>query len=126
MRKLKVLDGQDYLDLMPAFLICGPDQEVAARQMLQSQIVPNSINEVNPFQASMQLIVDPRIEGNKWYLAASPSTVDTIEVAMLEGMSGPEMLQETEFNNDSVKFKCRHIIGVSPISHVGFVKNPGI
>jgi hypothetical protein len=88
--------------------------------------MPNTVGEVNPFMASMQLIVDPRIEGNAWYLIASPSTVDTIEVAMLEGMSGPEMAQETWFDNDGVKFKCKHIIGVKAISHVGMVKNPGV
>jgi hypothetical protein len=126
MRVQKALDGQDYLDLTPAFLICGPDQEVAARQLLSAQVIPNTVGEVNPFMASMQLIVDPRVEGNQWYLAASPSTVDTIEVAMLEGMSGPEMAQETEFNNDSVKFKCKHVVGAKAISHVGFVKNPGL
>lgn len=126
MRKQKGLDGQDYLDLTPAFLICGPDQEVAARQLLSAQVIPNTIGEVNPFAASMQLIVDPRVEGNQWYLAASPSTCDTIEVAMLEGMSGPEMAQETEFDNDAIKMKCRHVVGASAISHVGFVKNPGL
>jgi phage major head subunit gpT-like protein len=126
MRVQKGLDGQDYLDLMPAFLVCGPNQEVAARQILSAQYMPNTVGEVNPFMASMQLIVDPRIEGNAWYLIASPSTVDTIEVAMLEGMSGPEMAQETWFDNDGVKFKCKHIIGVKAISHVGMVKNPGV
>lgn len=126
MRKQKGLDGHDYLDLTPAFLICGPDQEVAARQLLSSQVIPNTVGEVNPFQASMQLIVDPRVEGNQWYLAASPAQVDTIEVAMLEGMSGPEMAQETEFDNDAVKMKCRHVIGCSAISHLGLVKNPGL
>lgn len=125
MRKQKGLDGMDYLDITPAFLVVGPDQEVAARQILSSQMIPNTVGEVNPFTASMQLIVDPRIEGNKWFLIASPSTVDTIEVAMLEGMSGPEMAQETEFDNDAVKFKCKHIIGVKAISHVGMVYNPG-
>lgn len=126
MRKQKGIDGQDYLDLAPAFLVCGPDQETAARQILSAQVVPNSINEVNPFQASMQLIVDARIEGDKWYLIASPSTIDTIEVAMLDGMTGPEMAQETWFDNDAVKFKCKHVIGVKAIDHRGLVKNPGL
>jgi hypothetical protein len=126
MRVQKGLDGQDYLDIVPAFLVVGPDQEVAARQLLSAQVIPNSINEVNPFQASMQLIVDPRIEGNAFYMIASPTTMDTIEVASMEGMSGPELAQETEFSNDSVRYKVKHIIGVRPISHKSMVKNPGL
>lgn len=126
MRKQKGLDGQDYLDLAPAFLICGPDQETAARQILSAQVVPNSINEVNPFQSSMQLIVDPRIEGNQWYLASSPANIDTIEVAMLEGMTGPEVSQEVEFDSDTLKVKCKHVVGVKAIDWRGFVKNPGL
>lgn len=126
MRKQKGLDGLDYLDLQPAFLICGPDQETAARQILSAQIVPGSVSEVNPFVSSMQLIVDPRIEGNTWYLASSPSQIDTIEVAMLEGMSGPEVSQEVEFDNDTLKVKCKHVVGVKAIDFRGLVKNPGL
>lgn len=125
MRKQKGLDGQDYLDLSPAFLVCGPDKEIEARQIISSQIVPNEINAVNPFANSMQVIVDPRIDGNAWYLIASPTSIDTIEVAMLEGMSGPEVSSEVEFMNDTLRVKAKHVVGTKCIDHKGMVYNPG-
>ena len=125
MRTQKGIGALDYLDIAPAFLVVGPDQEVAAAQMLSSAIVPNSINEVNPFAGSMQLIVDPRITGNKWFLIASPSTVDTIEVATLEGMNGPEISSDTWFDGDILKWKVKHVVGVKAIDFRGMVYNPG-
>lgn len=125
MRAQKGIGGLDYLDIAPAFLVVGPDKEVEAAQILASSIVPNSINEVNPFASSMQLIVDPRITGNKWFLIASPSTVDTIEVATLEGMNGPEISTDTHFDGDLLKWKVKHVVGVKAIDYRGMVYNPG-
>lgn len=125
MRAQKGIDGQDYLDLMPSFLVVGPDKETEAKQMLSAQMVPNSINEVNPFMGSLQLIVDSRIDGNKWFLVASPSSIDTIEVAYLDGMAGPEVSTETWFDSDVVKYKVKHVVGAKAIDFRGMVYNPG-
>ncbi len=125
MRVQKGIDGVEILDLAPAFLVVGPEQETEAAQLLASTIVPNTVATVNPFQGSLNLIVDSRITGQKWFLIAAPSTIDTIEVATLEGMSGPELTQETEFDNDCVKFKVKHVIGVKAIDYRGMVYNPG-
>jgi len=125
MRKQKGVDGLDYLDLEPAFLICGPDKETEARQVLFGQMLANTTANANIFANSMQLIVDSRITGNKWYLSASPNTIDTIELAMLEGMNGPELSQESEFNGDFIKFKVKHVVGVKAIDYRGLIYNSG-
>ena len=126
MRKQKGVDGLDFLDLEPAFLICGPDKETEARQVLFGQILANQNSNANPFTNSMQLIVDSRITGNKWYLSANPNMIDTIELAMLEGMNGPELSQESEFNGDFIKFKVKHVVGVKAIDYRGMIYNSGL
>lgn len=125
MRKQKGVDGLDFLDLEPAFLICGPDKETEARQVLFGQVLANTTGNANIFANSMQLIVDSRITGNKWYLSASPNVIDTIELAMLEGMNGPELSQESEFNGDFIKFKVKHVVGVKAIDYRGLTYNAG-
>lgn len=125
MRKQKGVDGLDFLDLEPAFLICGPDKETEARQVLFGQVLANTTGNANIFANSMQLIVDSRITGNKWYLSASPNVIDTIELAMLEGMNGPELSQESEFNGDFIKFKVKHVVGVKAIDYRGLIYNAG-
>jgi hypothetical protein len=125
MRIQKGIDNLDYLDLEPAFLVCGPDKELEAKQLLNSAIVPAQISNTNPFYSSAQAIVDPRISGNKWFLIASPSQIDTIELSYLEGMSGPELSQEKGFDGDYVKFKIKHVAGAKAIDHRGMVYNSG-
>lgn len=125
MRKQKGIDSQDYLDIEPAFLVCGPDKETEARQVLYGQILASQDSSTNPFKNTMQLIVDSRISGNKWFLVAQPSLIDTIELAYLDGMSGPEISMEKDFDNDGVKFKCKHIVGAKAIDYRGMVYNSG-
>ena len=125
MRKQKGVDGLDYLDLEPAVLICGPDKETEARQVLFGQMLATQTSNANIFANSMQLVVDSRITGNKWFLSASPSIIDTIELAMMEGMNGPELSQEAEFNGDFIKFKTKHIAAAKAIDYRGLVYNAG-
>ncbi len=124
MREQKTLDGLDYLNLTPAFIVCGSAKEVEALKLM-NQIVASQTSNVNVFANSMQVIVDPRVTGNKWFLMASPSQIDTIEVAYLEGMSGPEITSEKDFDTSGLKLKCKHVVGVKAIDYRGMVYNSG-
>lgn len=124
-RKQKNMDGTDTLDLEPAFLICGPDKETEAKKILSSQMFATKSGDVNVFANSMAPVVESRIPGNKWFVAAAPSQVDTIEVAYLEGMSGPELTQKESFESDGIALKVKHVVGVKPIDYRGLYYNPG-
>lgn len=125
MRKQKGVDSKDYLDLQPAFLIVGPDKEMEARQILNGEILATKSSDVNIYKNSMDLVVESRITGNKWFLSASPSSIDTVEVAYLEGMEGPQMSSTEEFMVDGLKLKIKHIVGVKAIDFRGLVYNSG-
>ena len=125
MRKQKTLDKEDFLGLSPAYLICGPEKETEARKLLGGEITGSTTPDVNIFKGSLQLIVEPRVTGNQWYLSAAPSEIDTIEIASLDGRSGVEMMEKSQFTTDGLELKVRHILGVSPLDHRGLYKNPG-
>ncbi len=120
----KSLDLADYLNLTAKFLICGTAKKVEAQRILASITAVKS-TEVNPFMGAYQLIVDPRITSNLWFLAASPSDIATIEVARLEGESGPVVDSKEGWDTDGLEVKCRHTVAVKALEWKGLVKNPG-
>lgn len=118
-------DAEAFLNLTPAYLVCGPSNETVAQQILRSTTVPNTTNEANVFQNSMDLVVDPRITGNEWYVMASPMAIDTIEYGFLQGE--PELYTEQFMGEDidSLKLKARMVFGTKAIDWRGMYKNPG-
>ncbi len=123
MRKQTGLDGK-FINVAPAYLIVGPDREVQARQLVNSTIVPNTVGNANIFSGAVQVIVDPRITGNKWFLAASPNQIDTVEYAFLDG---EELYTEEKegFDVDGVQLKARMVFGTKAIDHRGLFYNAG-
>lgn len=114
-----------YLNIEPKYLVCGPDKRVEAWQNLNGVIVAAEVAKANPFQGMMTPIVDPRITGNAWYLAAEPGRVDTIEYAFLDGE--PELFTErrTGFDTDGLEIKVRMVFAAKAIDHRGLYKNVG-
>ncbi|VXC63323.1 prohead protease/major capsid protein fusion protein [Sphingomonas sp. AX6] len=108
----------------PEYLIVGPAKKVEAQKFLTA-VVAAKTDDVNPFPGTLQLIVEPRITGNQWFLSADPNAFDTIEMGHLDGQE--ELFIETQagFDVDGVKTKARLDVGAAPIDHRGFYKNPG-
>lgn len=114
-----------YLNIEPKFLIVGPDKEVEAWQLLNGIIVPNTVASANMFTGSMQGIVEPRITGNAWYLAAEPGRVDTIEYAFLEGENELFTERRMGWEVDGLEIKVRMVFAAKAIDHRGLYKNVG-
>lgn len=124
MRKQKSLGG-DFLNITPSFLIVGPDKELEAYQFATANIVANDQTKINPFAGGLQVIVEPRLTGNQWYLSASPGVIDTIEYAYLEGEQGLFTEQRNGFEVDGLEIKARLVFGTKAIDWRGLYKNPG-
>lgn len=125
LRNQKSLDGKDVLDLTGKYLIVGADQEEAALQYTSNKFVPNESNKQNVWAGLFIPIVEPRITGNKWFLLADSSEIDTVEYAFLEGQ--PEIFTEERvgFDVDGLEIKVRMVFGAKAVDHRGMVKNPG-
>jgi hypothetical protein len=120
----KTLDSLDYIGLVAKYLVCGTAKKIEAQKLLGSAQV-GSNNDMNPFQNAYQLIVDPRITGNKWFLIASPADIETIELARLEGESGPVIDSREGWNSDGMEIKCRHTVAVKALEWKGMFYNAG-
>lgn len=125
MRKQKAPKGR-LLNLAPAYLLVGPDKELEANQYTSPNYVAQEAVELNPsFNTSLRVIVESRLTGNQWYLAAAPGLIDTIEYAYLEGEQGVVTETRNGFDVDGLEIKARLVFAAAPIDYRGFVKNPG-
>lgn len=125
MRKQKGAQGRA-LNLTPDFLIVGPDKEQEANQYTSVNYVATKGVDINPaYNTALTVIVDNRIEGNTWYLSSTPSRVDTIEYAYLEGEEGLFTERKEGFEVDGVLIKARHVFAAKAIDFRGLYKNPG-
>jgi phage major head subunit gpT-like protein len=113
-----------YLSIRPAYLVVGPAKKVEAQQFLTAVMATQTSN-VNPYPGNLQLIVEPRITGNQWFLLADPAAFDTIELAHLDGQETLYIETQPGFDVDGVKTKARLDVGATPIDYRGFYKNPG-
>jgi hypothetical protein len=128
MRKQKALAvkaaDREPLNLIPIYLVVGPDKEVEAQKMLTS-VLSTVAADVNVFAGSMELIVEPRLTGNAWFTVADPALVDTVEYAYLEGEEGVFTEQRIGFQVDGIEVKGRLDFAAKAIDWRGMNYNPG-
>lgn len=112
-----------FLNIEAKYLLVGPAKETEADQFV-SAVVANTQSSVNPFAGRLQVIVEPRITDNSWYLAADPAAFDTIELDHLLGQE--ELFTDTRvgFDVDGVENKARLDVGAAVIDYRGFYKSP--
>ncbi|MFV0922744.1 prohead protease/major capsid protein fusion protein [Sphingomonas parapaucimobilis] len=113
-----------FITVRPAYLVVGPAKQTEAEQFLTVVAATQTAN-VNPFVGKLQLIVEPRITDNSWYLVADPSAIDTIELSHLEGQEGVFIETQAGFDVDGIKTKARLDVGAATIDFRGFYRNPG-
>jgi phage major head subunit gpT-like protein len=123
MAQQKSADG-GFITVRPAYLVVGPAKQTEAEQFLTVVAATQTAN-VNPFVGKLQLIVEPRITDNSWYLVADPSAIDTIELSHLEGQEGVFIETQAGFDVDGIKTKARLDVGAATIDFRGFYRNPG-
>ena len=73
----------------------------------------------------LQLVVEPRLEPDAFYVAASPNQIDTLEVAGLQADNGvPQVEEQNEFDRDVKAWKVRHVVTAAFTDWRGIVKVP--
>jgi len=131
MAKQTGLDGKTVLNVRPAFLMVPSSLELAAEQLIAQNLVPAKTGDVVPQSIrSLAVIAEPRLDPASgavpWYLSASPSAIDTIEYAYLEGQEGVYIETRMGFDVDGVEVKARLDFGAKAIDWRGLYKNSGI
>ncbi|MDO3524510.1 prohead protease/major capsid protein fusion protein [Ralstonia pseudosolanacearum] len=114
------------LNIRPSYLVVGPDKEYEANKYTSANFVAAKAIDINPaYNTSLEVIVEARITGNKWHLAAAPGMVDTIEYAYLEGEEGLFTETRRGFEVDGLQIKARHVFAAKAIDWRGLYQNPG-
>jgi hypothetical protein len=130
MRKQKGPGNIGYIDPRPAFLIVPVSLETLAEQLLASLVDPAKSNDTPnaDWVRALTVIADPRLDEDNpaaWYLAASPTQLDTIIRAYILGEDRPFYEEKIGFEVDGMEIKSRLDIGVGAIDFRGLYKNPG-
>lgn len=119
------------LGIRPAYGICSLQVEGVFRTLMKAQydpaapasnLVPNSV------QGLVEVVAEHRLSRDDpegWYLAASGSVTDTIEVAFLDGNQSPYLEQQEGFTRDGVSHKVRIDAAAAPMDYRGLWWNGG-
>jgi phage major head subunit gpT-like protein len=131
MAKQVGLDGKTILNIRPTFLVVPSSLELDAEQIIAQNLVPTKTGDVVPQSIrSLAVIAEPRLDPASgavpWYLFGSPSAIDTIEYAYLEGQDGVYIETRMGFDVDGVEIKARLDFGAKAIDWRGLHKNPGV
>lgn len=129
------VDGSTIINVEPAYIIGPPSLRGTILQLLQSIADPSAggsnagnANSANIHHNVLTPIIEPQLESNSatsWYLAASPSAIDTVEIAFLQGEEQPVLESEFDSSRDTYKYKVRQTFGVKAIDWRGLFKNAG-
>ena len=138
-RLQKDADGEP-ISVEPKFLLVPPSLERIAREILESDLLiatgvgssaATTANK-NIWRGAMELIVEPRLENanytgystSTWYVIADPATIDTVEVAFLNGRRTPTV-ERFDTNSDTMGVIYRVFIdcGVKALDFRGMQKN---
>lgn len=144
MAKQVGLDGRTIINVMAKYLIVPPELETVAEQLVAATLVPSQTSAVVPPSIrSLTPISEPRLsvgvtlEGptgdtthagsaTKWYLAADPAMVDTIEYAHLEGSEGVVIESRVGWDVDGVEVRARLDFGAKAIDWRGLYRDDGV
>ncbi|MBV2148612.1 Mu-like prophage major head subunit gpT family protein [Sphingobium sp. AS12] len=124
MRKQKDRDGVTVINLVPKYLVVGPDKETEAEGVLTAVAATTSGN-VNLFANKLTLVVEPRITDNRWMLFAEPSRAPVVQHAYLKGQRGVYTETRVGFEVDGVEYKGRTDFNAKAIDYRGAYMNPG-
>lgn len=125
MRSQKGLDGVTPVGVKPKYLVVGPALETQAEQILATLAAAAKIEDQNVFSGSLQLIVEPRLTGNEWYIFGDKSLSPVLEIASLASAPGPQISQREGWETLGREFRVVHDLGVGVLDHRGVYRNAG-
>ena len=117
-------EDADFIRVNPKYLVVPEALRVQAEQFVSSQYVPDTQNQINPYQGKLEVISDPRLDDdatNKWYLASSATELDCFQQANLRGEGAKTEIKEI-FGTGMI-MKVLYDVGFSCIDYRGLFRN---
>lgn len=129
LRSQKDVSGADFLDLEPAIWLGPVTKGGAARVVVNSEYDPDANSKLQRANIARNIVrdvvVSPRLTGNRWYMFADPNIAPVIEVGFLDGVREPQIKQDENFRTEGVAWRVTHKYGVAGVSYIGAVTNAG-
>ncbi len=123
------VDTTKPLNIEPAYLIVPKNIEVTALQFVSEKMLAAQASNINPFAGRLKVISDGRLDAadtTDWYLAADPSSgIDVLQVATLEGTSGPIVEMQDGWAINGVELKVKHYFAAKFLDWRGVFMNEG-
>lgn len=125
-------EGSDILNLTPNYILLPTTLEGVVTQQIQSSADPASSNPavINLAKVwGLQPVVEPLLDaasGTAFYLTASPSVIDTIEVTFLQGQETPVAHEWLDPATMCQNFSIVQTFAAKAIDHRGMQRNDGV
>jgi HK97 family phage prohead protease len=124
MRLQKGLDGSTPVNVVPKFILAGPALETTIEKLLAT-INPAATDDVNPFSGKLQVLIDPRISGNQWWVFGDPASAPVLEYAYLSSAPGPQLASRDGWEVLGREFRVILDFGCGAVDHRGAYRNAG-
>lgn len=127
MRKQTGLQGER-VQLTLTYLLVPAALETKADQLFAEIVVSTRADAMTPRLRNVTPIVEARLDDASlvnYFGIASPSEIDTIEYAYLDGYEQPFIEERQGYEVDGVDLKCRHVVAAKAIDWRGFFKQTG-
>ena len=121
MRQQKNLDGSTPIAATPKFIVAGPEMETRLEQIL-TPVNNVAQADANVFVGKLSLLIDPRIEGDDWFVFADPAQAHVFNIAHLAAAPGPQIQRQEAWDTLGVSFRCWMDTGVGFAGWRGAVK----
>lgn len=105
MRVVKGVDGKTIIGARPRYLVVGPEMETTAEQLLAT-INPATVGDVNPFAQRLELVVEPRLSGDAWFLLADPAQVPSLQYGYLASAQGVQIQRREMWDTLGLSFRA--------------------
>jgi len=119
------------LNLQPAHLICPVALRFTAEAIANNQYDPAGTAgtlTTNTVQGRFNVIADPRLDADdplQWYMAASSTVADTVEIAFLDGNQTPFLESQDGWKQDGIEYKVRIDAAAAALDFRGLYQNDG-
>jgi len=105
LRTVKGLDGKTIIAVKPRYLVVGPELETVAEKLLAT-IYAATTDDVNAFAGKLSLVVEPRIEGDGWFILSDPASVPSLQYAYLSAAQGVQIQRTEAWDQLGMKYRA--------------------
>jgi phage major head subunit gpT-like protein len=124
MRTVTGLDGKTIISATPRYLVVGPNSETAAEKFL-SDIYATTVDDVNAWANKLSLLVEPRIDDDRWYIFADPARLPAMQYGYLASAQGVQIQRAEAWDTLGMKFRAFLDFGAGWLDWRGVYLNGG-